>query len=112
MKNKALIFSLVILSAVVLSACAPTSTSVSVHDKRSISVNGTGIVTLTPDMATIQIGVQTENEDADKAVDENSRQVQAVMDALKVFEIADENITTTNFSVYPRQIYGPEGEIT
>lgn len=112
MKTKTIIFTLVIFSAVVLAACSPTSAPASVQDKRTVSVNGTGIVTLTPDMATIQVGVQTENADADMAVDENSRLVDSVMAAIKEFGIADEDIKTANFSVYPRQIYSPEGEIT
>jgi uncharacterized protein YggE len=33
------------------------------------------------------------------------------MAAIKGFGIADEDVKTSNFSVYPRQIYGPEGEI-
>ena len=91
MKTKTIIFTLVVLSAVMLSACAPTGGLANAADKRTVSVNGTGIVTLTPDMATVQIGVQTEDEDADKAVDVNSTQVRAVMEAIKEFGIEDEN---------------------
>ncbi len=109
--KKNLIFILLIL-VVAVSACAPVATVASQPEMRKVSVNGTGKVYLTPDMATVRIGVQTRGDSADKAVGDNSEIVQAVRDALSKFEIADEDIQTSNFSVYPRTNYDDKGEIT
>jgi uncharacterized protein YggE len=115
--RKKSIFLLVILAlAALLSACASnalaqTDEGSQEPQKRTISVNGSGRVTLSPDLARISIGVQTDGEDAAEAVAENNSQAQAVQDALDGFAIAAEDIRTTNFSIYPRQDYGPEGEI-
>lgn len=79
---------------------------------RTISVNGSGTISLDPDMATINIGVHTENSDAQQAVADNNAQAQEVMDVLKNFGIAERDISTSNFSIYPRQDYDNEGKIT
>lgn len=78
---------------------------------RTISVNGSGKVTLDPDIATINIGVHTENTNAQEAVAQNNEDAQAVIDALKGFGIADKDIQTSNFSIYPRQDYDNEGQV-
>jgi uncharacterized protein YggE len=111
MKKSYLLFSVVIALSLLLSACggggaAPSPTE---PQPRTISVNGSGVVTLTPDMATISIGVQTENTQAERAVSQNTRQAQAVADALAEFGIEPRDIKTTNFSIYPRQDRDNEG---
>ncbi|MDH5507424.1 MAG: SIMPL domain-containing protein, partial [Anaerolineae bacterium] len=76
----------------------------------TVSITGNGKITLTPDLVHISIGVQTENEAATQAVAENTAKSQGVIDALISFEIAEEDIRTTNFSVYPRQNRPLNGE--
>ncbi len=102
MRNKRTVLLVLLLVAMLLSACAPASVNSDEHP-RTIFVNGTGRVTLTPDIAHISIGVVTEDKDAGSAVTANTTQSQAVMDALKGFGVADEDIRTTNFSIYPQQ---------
>lgn len=77
---------------------------------RTISVTGTGKVYITPDIATINIGVHTEEADVAAALASNTSKVQSVSDTLKGFGIEPADIQTTNFSVYPSQQYGPNGE--
>ncbi|MFN2197586.1 MAG: SIMPL domain-containing protein [Anaerolineales bacterium] len=86
-------------------------TSVESAPMRTISVNGTGTVNLDPDMATINIGVHTENSDAQQAVADNNAQAQEVMDVLKNAGIAERDISTSNFSIYPRQDYDKDGNV-
>lgn len=108
------VFPILVLSALVLGACSsvvPAASSDSVQDKRTVSVNGQGTVTLTPDMATISVGVQTQGAEAEEAVAENNAKAEAITAALKEFGIEDKDIKTTNFSVYPRQRYNDDGEI-
>lgn len=97
--------------ALVLGACAPATVPAGDVATRSISVNGTGTVTLEPDMATVFIGVSTENESAADALAENNRSVQSVMDTLLAFSVAEEDIQTANFSIWPRSDYNFDGEI-
>jgi uncharacterized protein len=78
---------------------------------RTISVTGSGKSYLTPNLATISIGVHTEDPDVVKALNDNTAKLQAVSDALKGLGIAQKDIQTTNFSVYPSQQYGPNGEM-
>ena len=50
---------------------------------RTISVSGSGVATLTPDIAYVNIGVRTESEDAAEAVSENNTRSQKVSDTIK-----------------------------
>lgn len=80
------------------------------RDPRTLSVNGNGVVTLEPDIAMIQIGVQTENKNAQEAVAENNQQTQQLFDALAAAGIAENDIKTSNFSIYPRQEWDQDGK--
>jgi uncharacterized protein YggE len=116
MRNKYSFLVVLLLASLVLSACAG---AVRAADElqaadgtsiRTLSVNGSASVSLTPDIAYIYIGVHSESEDATQAVTVNSERTQEVIDALLAAGIAARDIQTTNFSVYPRQDYGPSGE--
>jgi uncharacterized protein YggE len=78
--------------------------------------NGNGTISIEPDIATINIGVQTEGSDAQEAVASNNQQSQSLIDALTSAGVAENDIQTSNFSIYPRQEYDvqgqPTGEIT
>lgn len=110
MNNKKI--SALLLGILLMVACAPASGIVSKEElKNTISVNGVGTVSLTPDMATITVGVSTDNEDAKTAVSQNSKQVTNIMSALANLDIQEEDIKTVNFSVYPRQKYDDNGNV-
>jgi uncharacterized protein YggE len=79
---------------------------------RTISVGGSGIAYLTPDIAYVNIGVHTENKDAARAVSENNSLSSMVGDAIKELGVDEKDIQTTNFSIYPRQDYDPNGKPT
>jgi uncharacterized protein len=96
--------------ALVLSACAGAPTRQ--ESPRTLSVTGTGMVTITPDIAYISIGVHTEDSSASAAVDANNVQTQKVIDSLKKSGVAAEDIRTTNFSIWPNQKYDPQGQPT
>jgi len=83
---------------------------------RTIAVNGTGKVYLTPDIAYVTIGVHTENKDAALAVAENTKKAEDVKKAVTDMGVEAKDIQTVNFSIYPQQQYDttgrPTGEIT
>ncbi len=109
MRTKFLVFA-VLTFALVLSACGPTTINQAAPDAiRTLNVNGLGEVYLTPDIAYIYIGVHTEGATASEAVDSNKGQTTAVIDALKKAGLADKDIRTTNFSIWPSQQYAPDG---
>ncbi len=79
---------------------------------RTVTVSGSGKVYMTPDIAYVTIGVHTEGYDATKAVAENNRNAQEVIDTLKSLGIDAKDIQTTNFSIYPQQEFDTEGKPT
>ncbi len=68
---------------------------------RTITVNGTGIVTVEPDLANISIGVQNQSKSLETAQQENSTAITSVTKVLTDAEIASKDILTSSYSVYP-----------
>jgi len=113
MKTKIVFLIAVLALGSVLTACGPSTIAVQTQPaQRTITVTGTGKVTLTPDIAYISIGVHTENASAKEAVSGNSTQAQAVIAAIKSFGVADKDIQTTNFSISPQQQTDANGKVT
>lgn len=71
----------------------------------TVSVTGTGHATLTPDRYTFSVGVQTIAPTVDAAVSENNQRVASVLAALKKAGATEKEIRTSNFSIWPQQIY-------
>jgi hypothetical protein len=98
-----------ILGALALSACGPsTVVANALPPQRLLNVTGSGTVYLKPDVAYINIGVHTELPTASEAVRENSTQSQQVIEALKKFGLKDADIRTAYFSIYPSVQYDPQ----
>jgi uncharacterized protein YggE len=100
-----------ILGLAVLSGCAAPAaaqTPVPADTPRTITVSGTGVAYGSPDIATAQVGVQTRGEDPGQAMEDNNTRMAALIAALKAAGIADQDIQTTNFSVYAQQDYNPQ----
>ena len=74
----------------------------SIQSQRTLNVSGSGQVSARPDTAIITLGVQTEAEQANVALSENSQQMQAVIDALKKAGVAAEDIQTQVINLQPR----------
>ncbi|MGI8619490.1 MAG: SIMPL domain-containing protein [Gemmatimonadaceae bacterium] len=79
-----------------------------------INVSAQGSTRITPDRATIQIGVQTRGSTASVASAENARVAQRVIAAIKAIGIGAEQISTVNYSVNPeyRHIENRSPEVT
>ena len=107
------VFVAVLAMALLLSACGPTTINqAAAENVRTLNVNGVGQAFLTPDIAYIYVGVHTEGASASEAVDANKTQTAAVIESLRETGIADKDIRTTNFSIWPSQQYGPDGTVT
>jgi len=67
----------------------------------TITVNGTGAVSIAPDIATINLGVSTQHDNPQRALADNSRQTTAVIAAVRALGIDDDDIRTSNFFIDP-----------
>ena len=112
MRNKILFVSALVFVALFLGACSPTIMAESAPPVRTLNVNGTGQVLLSPDIAYIYIGVHTEEATAADAVTTNNQETQKVIDALKAAGVDAKDIRTSNFNIWPNQQYGPDGQQT
>ena len=112
MSNKTLLISAILLVALALGACSPTIMAEPAAPVRALNVSGSGQVYLAPDIAYINIGVHTEKPAAADAVAENKDQTQKVIDSLKEAGVDPKDISTTNFSIWSNQQYGPDGKPT
>ena len=75
-----------------------------------IVVNATGEVKVSPDRASISIGVQSRATTAAAASAQNSQKQRAVIEAIKARGVPAEQITTSGFSVVPETRYDREGQ--
>jgi uncharacterized protein len=73
---------------------------------RTISISGHGETRAAPDLAILNLGVFTHADTAKAAVDGNSRNMTALLAALKTAGVEDKDVQTANFSVNPRYDYG------
>jgi len=112
MRNKTLFVSAIVLVALALGACSPTIMAEAAPPVRTMNVNGTGQVFLSPDIAYIYIGVHSEEDTAAEAVAANNEETQKVIEALKKAGVDAKDIRTTNFSIWPNQQYSPDGQPT
>ena len=88
-----------------VAAAALAQTPPPLPSPETISVSGTGHVTLQPDRYSFVVGVQTQAATVEDAVSENNTRVAAVVAALKKAGAADADIHTSGFSIYPQQDY-------
>ena len=79
---------------------------------RGITVVGVGKASGTPDVANINVGVETQAASVQQAVDDNKAQMTKLLDALKSLDIADKDIRTSNYSVYTERqpVPAPDGK--
>jgi len=80
---------------------------------RTITVVGGGTASGAPDRATAQLGIETQSTTPDQATRANNDQMTKLIAALKAAGIDEQDIQTTNYSVYTEQRFKPEtGEAT
>ncbi len=113
MRKQTLSLTLILILAVVLSACGVAAAQAPQQQPplRTLTVTGNGEIKVDPDRASIYIGVHTEDPDAKAAVSKNTAQTTQVIDALKAMGIDPKDIQTSNYSVYPQQNYGPDNQV-
>lgn len=66
-----------------------------------LTANGEGSVGAVPDIAIVSIGVTTRAAAAREALDQNSTDLEKIIAAIRAEGVADRDIGTTGFSVFP-----------
>lgn len=70
-----------------------------------ITIEGEGKVSGKPTLAQIDVGLYTEGTEVPTAQSENTRKVNDITQAMKNMGVADADIQTNNYSIYPRYDY-------
>ncbi len=71
-------------------------------DMNGIMVQGKGEVQVKPDIARLTLGVQTQAADSTRAAEQNAEITQKVTSAIRGAGVAEKDIQTNNYSIYPQ----------
>jgi uncharacterized protein YggE len=69
--------------------------------ERTASVTGSATASVTPDMVTVQFGIDTQAKIAKDAISTNAKMMNTVVDAIQNIGITKDEISTAGFSIYP-----------
>ena len=96
------------VAALVLSGCASpaggeesTSASLAEGGVSTITAEGIGEVTGTPDVLTVGLGVETRGASANETLAANNEKAEALIRVLKDRGVADKDLQTSGLSIYP-----------
>lgn len=99
--------------AVLMAACGSTP-QVTIQNadaaRTGISVSGKGEVTGAPDTVEIDLGVSVLGETVDQATSTAAERAEALIEALTSNGVAEDDITTTDYSIYPEYDYSRNQE--
>lgn len=93
-------------------AAQTSSSQVTVPSGPIVVTTGTGEARVTPDRATIMVGVQSRATTAAAAGSDNARKQRAILDTLRAIGLTSEQLSTVNYSVTPDMQYPPNGQGT
>jgi hypothetical protein len=108
MKKK--ILSLLSVGLILLTVACTSVTAGDNTEKPQISVTGSGVVFVIPDLAYINVGVRSLGDSVSEALDENNAAAQAIKDMLIDKGVSEGDIQTSNLYVYPQNDYDYVGE--
>jgi uncharacterized protein YggE len=74
-----------------------------------LQANGEGIAMAIPDIAIVTLGVTTRGRTAAEALSANSTDLSNVIDTIKAAGVAEKDIGTSNFSIYPVYAQNSDG---
>ena len=89
----------------ILAVTFPSQTLATEDHRNTISVTGTGEISVAPDMALVSVGVVREAETARAALDANNKAMASVLAAMKNEGIEEKDLQTSNFNIQPRYFY-------
>src|SRR5690242_8522553 len=80
--------------------------------EKTITVTGTATTSISPDIVTLQFGVDTEAKTAQDAISENSQAMDSVVTAVTSLGITKDEISTASFNIYPVYNYSVPDQMT
>ena len=83
-----------------LSTISPPQASTQ-QQYNTISVSGSGTISMKADQATVTLGVQTQGITASEAINNNTKLMTAVIDAVKTLGLTEGDMMTVSYNVYP-----------
>ena len=98
-----------LLACTLLLPCLALAESPAAASGATITVTGSASVTLKADYARISVGVSSKAATVEQAANENNAAIFAVIEALKEAGVAEEDIATSNYSVYAEYDYASFG---
>ena len=104
-----LIIAILALTAVVATAGASSDEDATAAWLRTLTVSGDGAASAVPDIADLELGVQTIDEDPTVAIVDNTTAMANVIEALTDLDIDEDDIQTRSFNMWVEQVYGPDG---
>ena len=69
--------------------------------ERLISVTGTAMTSIDPDLLVVTFGVEIQEETAKQALDTNSKTMNEIIKAIKSTKIVEDEINTSRFNIHP-----------
>lgn len=112
MNKKLIVFTSILAALFLLAACAPAAMVGADGQVRQVTVTGSGIVYVVPDLAYINVGVRSQGDTVAEAMQANNVQAKAIKDTLVAQGVAEGDIQTSSFNVYPQSDYDYQGTIT
>lgn len=114
MKSNKLLIGVSLVVLVALAACAPAAAAgggTANGPVPQISVVGSGLVYVTPDIAYINVGVRSQADTVAEALELNNAQANAIKETLMGQGVDEKDIQTSSFNVYPQSDYDFQGAI-
>lgn len=101
-----MVFIMLVMAALSFSAFTPVNADTENQPtKRTLNVSGSGIISVSPDIAYVTLGVVTENKNAKVAQQDNAKAMDKVIALIKGSGIKNNDIKTVNYSIYPKYDY-------
>jgi uncharacterized protein len=95
-------FFITLLSAGVCAAVVHADPEASSRDRRTVTVQGVGKVQAVPDIATLRMEVSQEGASLDAISSEVRKNMSAILERLHKEGVADKDVQTESYQVYPR----------
>lgn len=83
----------------------PTMSGLEASFESTINVTGNSTVSIPADVGYIQIGIDTKDPDVTSAQAQNAETADQIIKAVKKLGLTDDDITTSNYSIYPEYNY-------
>ncbi|MEM1665797.1 MAG: SIMPL domain-containing protein [Nitrososphaerota archaeon] len=97
----------IIMNVLVIASGGETYIQQQKEEERLVTITGSAKIYAVPDMFTATLGVETFAKTAMDAANENAKIMNGVMSALKSIGLADNEISTSTYNIYP--VYDENG---